>query len=33
MNKDVSIAESNFPSVPTGKFSWDSSPLEVESIS
>ena len=33
MNKDVPVAERNFLSVRLGKFSWDLSPLEVESTS
>ena len=33
MNKDVPVAELNFLSVRLGKFSWDLSPLEVESTS
>jgi len=33
MNKDVPVAQLNFLSVRLGKFSWDLSPLEIESTS
>ena len=33
MNKDVPVAELNFPSVRPGKFTWDLSPAELANTS
>ena len=33
MNKDVPVAELNFPSVRPGKFTWDLSPVEIANTS